>query len=1572
MKQQVEEVLCESLPDYSALLPLASAATEAIGRALAEAPSCSVPASAVAGLAGALGASAGDEEQQETSLLSRLRFAPPTSASAVRLTGSAPLRAALPGSSSSSLLLLDVAVEMPRAVFDEKDFKRGRYLVRRAAWLQGAKAALEKAVLKAEKKKEKKKKESERGKISPLRGAALSWTDLGGDARKPCLLVSLPLLLPLPSSSSGKVSLRLVPAPPLELARAWLPRLAPDRGNLGGGGGGGASPPPPAPPSPRYNALLVADFFPDAEARDLELALGHCPAVADGVTLIRLWARAQRLSSPSASDDEDDGGGGEDLAAAPLLSSRALAAAAASAAAAGRLARPMSALQAARAIWKEVEAAAGRGASPRFAESWETSPGGEKKGAGGASSLLPSATVLSSPSLLPLPRASYPQPPPVSSFVKSGTELVVLSCGGHLNLAAAAASPSATAAAGRRVAAVAAAAITALDAARAPGGDPEGCVDALWLRRRVAPWLGDYDAFWRVRVPLSEAGGGGRDASGNEGGDGKTSAAAAAAATPASSSSVFSASAAPLAGDLPVLSAQESRIESIARAALGGRVTEVRAVPRRRLRSDPEEGPAAAPTAATSTSAAAGNAFSSITLAGRANPAAFSRRADVGPPADSGRAAAAFRAFWGELSDLRRFGDGAIREAVVWGSQKHSLSSPAAAADSALAAAMRRHAEPGATVVGLTDSLEPALAERGGGGGGGGGTRGSGGGGGSGIGAFEQQQRQQRQQSRSQDALLSSSAALDAALSKLSKALRGLPGASGGGGEEANGNGECCGVALRPVGVAATSSFLGRRTAPFPPSPHPLLLALQQQQHWQQQESAASSRGRKGGGSGSGSGGVAGGGAASFPPSSSSPSAVIPRTLPAVEVAVQLEGSGRWPQDACAASKMKAALACQIAERLEGDYGFWARAFEVDASEGASSAVGCGAALEESFDSGGRGGGGGGFNVFVDGFAFRCLLWSPRDDAAVTAAKARERTAARAAAARAVAAAKSNVVLAPPPTTTTPADAAALRSYSCLRARIDHSAALAAVAGVNPGFSRGGRLLVRWAGAHLLLSPPSPPATAATLSRAKAAAAPSMIPVPALELVAAAASGPRLAGGSGSGLCPPPNASASRGGGGGGGPSSSAAEEEPLLQPRAAVAVGDAAAPPSTALAVFAASLRLLSERGQHLSAAPGGEVAHCSLPLIIDPLGQMEPSQRARALRGEAGDDEEEDFAALSRRRRQQLSQRKEEQKAFSSTSPLPLASAVDPSGALWTRRVDPATVLRLSRLARRALEGMEAALLSGGGGGAERSNGSGDLDDARPPSSLSLLEAAFAPALADWDALIWLKPSALPAGGRRAPPRPAAPPAAPPGRPGRLPADGSAGRCGAAIASLPLRGGGSGGGGSACANLDELLVGFDPIACFVRSLAHRFGAVASFGCDGAGGESPVVGVRWLKAAKKAWPPGAGPLMQTATAPTSVVAAASRSSGSKYSSSSSLPLVLSVELDEETTLAAMCAAGGGIADGFSVVRQVKKKKEKSKRGDDDDDNDDDDDDDDGDGDEEEEGKEKEKSRRASKARRRL
>lgn len=63
-----------------------------------------------------------------------------------------------------------------------------------------------------------------------------------------------------------------------------------------------------------------------------------------------------------------------------------------------------------------------------------------------------------------------------------------------------------------------------------------------------------------------------------------------------------------------------------------------------------------------------------------------------------------------------------------------------------------------------------------------------------------------------------------------------------------------------------------------------------------------------------------------------------------------MEGSGKWPGDAQAAEKLRAALGCQMAQELESQFGLHARA-------------------TESF-----------VDVHVQGFAIRFTIWSNRDD----------------------------------------------------------------------------------------------------------------------------------------------------------------------------------------------------------------------------------------------------------------------------------------------------------------------------------------------------------------------------------------------------------------------------------------------------------------------------------------------------------------------------------------------------------------------------------------------------------------
>ncbi|CAM9915213.1 unnamed protein product, partial [Choristocarpus tenellus] len=52
------------------------------------------------------------------------------------------------------------------------------------------------------------------------------------------------------------------------------------------------------------------------------------------------------------------------------------------------------------------------------------------------------------------------------------------------------------------------------------------------------------------------------------------------------------------------------------------------------------------------------------------------RVVDKGPPAEDTQGATKFRQFWGDKSELRRFKDGSIVEAVVWkgqGALKHRV-----------------------------------------------------------------------------------------------------------------------------------------------------------------------------------------------------------------------------------------------------------------------------------------------------------------------------------------------------------------------------------------------------------------------------------------------------------------------------------------------------------------------------------------------------------------------------------------------------------------------------------------------------------------------------------------------------------------------------------------------------------------------------------------------------------------------------------------------------------------------------------------------------------------------------------
>ena len=187
----------------------------------------------------------------------------------------------------------------------------------------------------------------------------------------------------------------------------------------------------------------------------------------------------------------------------------------------------------------------------------------------------------------------------------------------------------------------------------------------------------------------------------------------------------------------------------------------------------------------------------------RVDPTAALRPVDIGPAADDAATAAKFRAFWGPAAELRRFQDGKISEAVVWGVRpgtRHTIP------DQIAAYAINRHKPGGGcgAVVGSAGVLDGALGE-----------------------GYEQ------------DAAVAWGRALDAALDKLGKQLRGLEGTI------------LKVVGVQPLGPAA------RHTAAVAPRPHPL----------------------------------AGGDLGELEEAGGK----LPRCLDPVEVLVQLESSGGWP-----------------------------------------------------------------------------------------------------------------------------------------------------------------------------------------------------------------------------------------------------------------------------------------------------------------------------------------------------------------------------------------------------------------------------------------------------------------------------------------------------------------------------------------------------------------------------------------------------------------------------------------------------------------------------------------------------
>lgn len=330
--------------------------------------------------------------------------------------------------------------------------------------------------------------------------------------------------------------------------------------------------------------------------------------------------------------------------------------------------------------------------------------------------------------------------------------------------------------------------------------------------------------------------------------------------------------------------AVEDAAEAAMSQALGNRALLVRSI-RRRLPPGWMAGGASSD--AGSADGACGE-WAPLWLGAILDTAEAPRLVDVGPPAEDKAASQAFRAFWGDKSELRRFQDGVIAESVVWDRtprnmcvvfsflaslassyeahlfrkspllrrilmsvlpprasahhcrRRHTI--PAQAAE----AALRRHLPCVSAVASSLGALDGALRPRQP-------ASASDGGAGAGSGA--------------EAAWVPGDSgtmgpALHASLDRLGERIRGLES-----------------VPLKVVSVAPVSAAF-RSMAPFPPEPHPLC----------------------------------GGDLSAL-------AAGAPACVEPLEILVQLEGSGRWPSDKAAFEKTRAAFAIAIAKELGSAFG---------------------------------------------------------------------------------------------------------------------------------------------------------------------------------------------------------------------------------------------------------------------------------------------------------------------------------------------------------------------------------------------------------------------------------------------------------------------------------------------------------------------------------------------------------------------------------------------------------------------------------------------------------------------------
>lgn len=259
------------------------------------------------------------------------------------------------------------------------------------------------------------------------------------------------------------------------------------------------------------------------------------------------------------------------------------------------------------------------------------------------------------------PATNISAPPSRKSWKAAGNEVVFVDSSGWLNISAnlsAAAMQHAQDAAGRSA-----------ELLSSSGGSPEA-FDAVF--HAWNPFGSLYDVWYKIAIPESHPS------------DGVRSLAL---------------------SDEPYWTSQDRQVQSVTARALGTRATLVRVFHRQGMANVVNVAKRSKKGGVSGLSCR-GVGQPCILLGLRLDPTIALRAVDVGPAADSGPPAAEYRAFWGEKSELRRFQDGKISEAVVW---EAAPSSRHAIVDDIVAYIVRRHVHLEAQVSGSSRVIDAVL-----------------------------------------------------------------------------------------------------------------------------------------------------------------------------------------------------------------------------------------------------------------------------------------------------------------------------------------------------------------------------------------------------------------------------------------------------------------------------------------------------------------------------------------------------------------------------------------------------------------------------------------------------------------------------------------------------------------------------------------------------------------------------------------------------------------------------------------------------------------------------------------------